>query len=124
MLHLNSRVMATPPFVTSFTPVCPTMSKMSKPQQLEDLRSLAQSIDTCYWERKEEIARQSKTSPRNSSNNGNNNVSTKSDKKTPFLGNSPQPANSPSSLKGKNASKPDIAEKLGKDSKLTPDERK
>ena len=30
----------------------------------------------------------------------------------------------PSSLKGKNVSKPDIAEKLGKDCKLTPDEQK
>ena len=83
-----------------------------------------QSIDTHYWEQKEEVTRQSKTLPGNSSNNGNNNASNKSDKKTSSLGNLPQPANSPSSLKGKNASKPNIAEKLGKDGKLTPDERK
>ena len=84
--------------------------RIGKPRQLEDLRSLAQSIDAHYWERKEEVARQTKTSPGNSSNNGNSNVSNKSDKKTSPSGNLPQPANSPSSLKGKNASKPDIAE--------------
>ena len=93
---------------------------VGKPRQLEDLCSLTQSIDARYWEQKEEVARQSKTSPGNSSNNGNNNVSNKSDKKTSSLSNSPQPANSP----GKNASKPDIAEKLGKDGKLMPDEQK
>ena len=98
--------------------------RVGKPRQLEDLRSLTQSIDARYWERKEEVAHQTKTSPGNSSNNGNNNTSNKSDKKASSSGNSPQPANSPSSSKGKNTSKPDIAEKLGKDGKLTPDERK
>ena len=98
--------------------------RVGKPRQLEDLHSLAQSIDARYWERKEEVACQTKTSLGNSSNNGNNNTSNKSDKKTLSSGNSPQPANSPPSSKGKNASKPDIAEKLGKDGKLTPDERK
>ena len=98
--------------------------RVGKPRQLEDLCSLAQSIDARYWERKEEVARQTKTSPGNSSNNSNNNASNKSDKKTSSSGNLPQPANLPSSSKGKNASKPDIAEKLGKDGKLTPDERK
>ena len=98
--------------------------RVGKPRQLEDLRSLVQSIDARYWERKEEVAHQTKTSPGNSSNNGNNSTSNKSDKKTSSSGNSPQPTNSPSSSKGKNASKPDIAEKLGKDGKLTPDERK
>ena len=97
---------------------------VGKPRQLEDLHSLAQSIDTCYWERKEEVARQSKISPGNSSNNGNNNVSNKSDKKAPSSGNLTQPTNWPSSSKGKNVSKPDITKKLGKDGKLTPDERK
>ena len=97
---------------------------VGKPRQLEDLCSLAQSIDARYWEWKEEVTRQTKTLPGNSSNNGNNNTSNKSDKKTSSSGNSPQPANLPSSLKGKNTSKPDIAEKLGKDGKLTPDERK
>ena len=56
--------------------------RVGKPRQLEDLRSLTQSIDARYWERKEEVARQTKTSPRNSSNNTNNNASNKSDKKT------------------------------------------
>ena len=98
--------------------------RVGKPRQLKDLRSLAQSIDAHHWEQKEEVARQTKTSPGNSSNNGNSNASNKSDKKASSSGNSPQPANSPSSLKGKNASKPDIAEKLGKDGKLTPDEQK
>ena len=37
--------------------------RVGKPRQLEDLRSLAQSIDARYWEQKEEVARQSKTSP-------------------------------------------------------------
>ena len=95
--------------------------RVGKPRQLEDLRSLVQSIDACYWERKEEVTRQSKTSPGNNSNNGNSNVPNKSDKKTSSSGNLPQPANPPSSSKGKNGSKPDIAEKLGKDGKLTPD---
>ena len=100
------------------------MCCVGKPRQLEDLCSLVQSINARYWEQKEEVAHQSKTLPGNSSNNGINNMSNKSDKKTLSPGNSPQPTNSPSSSKGKNASKSDIAEELSKDGKLMPDERK
>ncbi|KAG6326270.1 hypothetical protein ID866_12820, partial [Astraeus odoratus] len=40
---------------------------VGKPPRLVDLRTMAQGIDACYWERKSEIARQTKNNPQPSS---------------------------------------------------------
>ena len=88
-----------------------------KPQNLEDLRALAQDIDACYWERKDEIARQTKSNPVTSSNTTGNTSS----RKATSSGNSSQLPTSSSSSSGlKPAGKtPNISNKLGQDGKLT-----
>ena len=91
-----------------------------KPQNLEDLQALAQDIDTRYWERKDEIARQTKSNPVTSSNTMGN----MSNHKATSSGNSSQ---LPTSLSSSSGSKPtgktpDISNKLSQDGKLTSEE--
>ena len=95
--------------------------RMGKPRNLEDLRALAQDIDTRYWERKDEIARQTKSNPVTSSNTMGN----MSSRKATSSGNSSQPPTLSSSSSGsKPAGKaPDISDKLSRDGKLTSEER-
>ena len=92
-----------------------------KPRNLEDLQALAQDIDACYWECKDEIARQTKSNPVTSSNTTGNTSS----RKATSSGNSSQlPTSSSSSSGSKPAGKaPDISDKLGQDGKLTSEER-
>ena len=94
--------------------------RTGKPQNLEDLRALAQDIDAHYWERKDEIARQTKSNPVTSSNTTGNT----SNRKATSSGNSSQPSASSSSSSGeKPAGKtPDISDKLGWDGKLMSEE--
>ncbi|KIN92803.1 hypothetical protein M404DRAFT_172596 [Pisolithus tinctorius Marx 270] len=93
--------------------------RVGKPRTLHELRHLAQEIDARYWERKEEVQRASKHQGSSNSkktktgNNNNNSVS------TPKLASS-KPGNNNSNS---NSSKPEPS-KLGKDGKLTPEERK
>ena len=91
-----------------------------KPWNLEDLWALAQDIDTRYWERKNEITRQTKSNPVTSSNTTGN----MSNRKATSSGNLSQlPTSSSSSSGSKPAGKnPDISDKLGRDGKLTSEE--
>ena len=95
--------------------------RTGKPRNLEDLQALAQDIDACYWECKDEIARQTKSNPVTSSNTTGNTSS----RKATSSGNSSQPPTSSSSSSGsKPAGKaPNISDKLGQDGKLTSEER-
>ena len=95
--------------------------RTGKPRNLEDLRALAQDIDTRYWERKDKIARQTKSNPVTSSNTTGNT----SNRKATSSGNLSQPSASSSSSSGlEPAGKtPDISDKLGRDGKLTSEER-
>ncbi|KAG6327595.1 hypothetical protein ID866_11494 [Astraeus odoratus] len=102
---------------------------VGKPHNLDDLHYLAQEIDTHYWEHKEEVQRTNKSSGTNnfpankpgssasnsSSSLGNTNSSSPNQSKSSNGGNKSSNATS---------SNPDITGKLGKDSKLTPEERK
>jgi len=107
------------------------IAPVSKPLTLHGLRALCQEIDVRYWERKDEIARttksQSTPSPAKSSDSGGN--SSKSSKEKSKAGNTSSPATSGSSKTTNNPSssssnRPDLTNKLGKDGKLTADERK
>ena len=95
--------------------------RTGKPRNLEDLRALAQDIDARYWEHKDKIAHQTKSNPVTSSNTTGN----MSSRKATSLSNSSQPPTSSSSSSGsKPAGKtPDISDKLGRDGKLTSEER-
>ncbi|KIJ07908.1 hypothetical protein PAXINDRAFT_18920 [Paxillus involutus ATCC 200175] len=104
------------------------VSRIGKPRTLGELRTLSQTIDGRYWERKSEVARQTKTSgtqPSTSKSNSN----TSSSKPAQSSANPTTPNASSSSSKGKPFTpnpKPqsDLSSKLGKDGRLTAEERK
>jgi len=100
------------------------IARVGKPLTLHGLRALCQEINARYWERKDEISRTTKTqstsSPTKSSNSGQEKSKT---------GNPSSSANSSGSSKAtsnqsSSGSRPDLTNKLGKDRKLTADERK
>jgi len=105
--------------------------RVGKPLTLHGLRALCQEIDARYWERKDKIARttksQSTPSPAKSSDSRGN--SSKSGKEKSKAGNTSSPATAGSSkttnnLSSSSSNRPDLTNKLGKDGKLTADERK
>jgi len=106
------------------------IARVGKPLTLHGLRALCQEIDTHYWEHKDEISRTTKTQPTSSptkSSNSRGNSSNSSQEKSK-TGNPSSSANSGSSKATSNqsssGSRPDLTNKLGKDGKLTADERK
>jgi hypothetical protein len=119
------------------------MSHIERPTSLKGLKRLTQQIDARYWRRQEEIKRdnRSKTFSSSSQDKSGNNNNNKSSKNTSTSASSsaPKPSNSapksssasPSSSRpgnGNTASQPkkpseDLTGKLGKDGKLTTEER-
>ncbi|KAG6327342.1 hypothetical protein ID866_11747 [Astraeus odoratus] len=113
---------------------------IGKPHNLDDLHYLAQEINAHYWEHKEEVQHANKSSstsnfpankPGSSAPNSSKSKPTTSSNTSSSSGN----ANSSLSNKSKSSnggnkssniasSNPDLARKLGKDGKLTPEERK
>jgi len=106
------------------------IARVGKPLTLHGLRALCQEIDVHYWEHKDEISRTTKSqptlSPTKPSNSGGN--SSNSGQEKSKASNSSSSANSGSSKATSNqsssGSRPDLTNKLGKDGKLTADERK
>jgi len=106
------------------------IARVGKHLTLHGLRALCQEIDARYWEHKDEISRTTKSQPTSSptkpSNSGGN--SSNSGQEKSKTGNSSSSANSGSSKATSNqstsGSRPDLTNKLGKDGKLTADERK
>jgi len=107
------------------------IARVGKPLTLHGLQALCQEIDARYWECKDEIARttksQSTPSPAKSSDSGGN--SSKSDKEKSKASNTSSPTAAGSSkttnnLSSSSSNRPDLTNKLGKDGKLTADERK
>ncbi|KAG6327215.1 hypothetical protein ID866_11874 [Astraeus odoratus] len=102
---------------------------VGKPHNLDDLCYLAQEIDMHYWEHKKEVQRANKSSgtsnflankPSSSASNSGKSKPTTSSNANSSSGN----ANSSLSNKSKSSNDPDLAGKLGKDSKLTLEEKK
>ncbi|KAG6326627.1 hypothetical protein ID866_12462 [Astraeus odoratus] len=91
---------------------------VGKPQTLGELHLLAQEVDACYWECKEEIQCQPKsiTSTGKQANPGNNSTQDSGQNK-PTLDKTPKTGSNISST-------PDLSNKLGKDGKLTATEHK
>jgi Ty3 transposon capsid-like protein/Zinc knuckle len=94
---------------------------------LRELREQAQTVDTRYWKRKTEQGRNNPAKPQSSdkspnksgnNNNNSNNSGKKPEKKSPN-----QPQNSASSGSKSSDSNPPPNPKLGKDGKLTQEER-
>ncbi|CDO70297.1 hypothetical protein BN946_scf184603.g8 [Trametes cinnabarina] len=109
------------------------ISEVGKPDSLEKLRNLAQSLDHRYWVRKAEQARESSGGSKLSSGTSGKSTSesksssssrpSQSSGSTPSTSSSATPRTSSGTLKtlSKQATKP-YADKLGKDSKLTQEE--
>ena len=101
------------------------ISCIGKPHTLDGLRAVAQEINTRYWEHKEEVARQNKTSTSTSTNtNTTSKSSGKSEKSKSSSGNSAQPSSLLNPAPKKSGKTPELSDKLGKDDKLTSEERK
>jgi hypothetical protein len=103
------------------------ISRIGKPETLLGMKELAQKIDSRYWERKSEVSRESLPSQQSSSSkslphqpqSSSSTPSTSTNKNAPKF----PPKSTPTSS---NTPKPrsDLSDKIGKDGKLTPAERK
>ena len=96
---------------------------VGKPPTLSQLRVLAQSIDSRYWERRNEVNRESKSnSDKDKSNKTKSTDSEKSQNKSSSTNNKSSGNNKSSNTTSSQT--PNLEGKLGKDGKLTPEERK
>jgi len=96
------------------------ISRVGKPCTLDGYRTLAQTINARYWERKSEVARQTKTSTSSSSNSASKgNSSASSDSK----GKTKEKENKNKSSSGAKPTSSETPAHLGKDGKLTEEER-
>ena len=103
------------------------MGQQGKPATLEDMRTLAHTIDSRHWERSREKSRsgKSKTDASDKSDHRSDKTDDKN-KSGSSSGNKSKGKTSsgkPASTSGTSSSAPSIADKLGKDGKLTPQER-
>ena len=106
------------------------LSQIGKPWTLDGLHALSQEINARYWERKDELTHSSKSqstlSPQPSNSGGNSSKSGQEKSKSgnttssASMSGSSKPANKPAS----GSTQPDLTAKLGKDGKLTANERK
>jgi hypothetical protein len=99
------------------------ISRMGKPTTLSEFKTLAQTIDACYWECKGEISRETKSSssnpPKPSTSDHTSSHLSRSGSHRSGQNKSAKPmsASTLSALKA-----PDLNTKLGKDGKLTAEE--
>jgi len=107
------------------------IARVGKPLTLHGLRALCQEIDARYWERKDKISRMMKTqptsSPTKSSNSGGNSSNSgqeKSKTRNPSSFANSSGSSKATSNQSSSGSRLDLTNKLGKDRKLTADERK
>jgi len=101
------------------------ISHVGKPRTLDGYRTLAQTIDTRYWERKSEVARQTKTSTTSSSNStskGNSSASSDSKGKTKEKDNKNKSSDKSKSSSSAKPTSSETPAHLGKDGKLTEEE--
>jgi hypothetical protein len=107
--------------------------RSGRPDSLWDLRDLAQELDNRYWERRQDIARTSRSNaassaaPSSSSkpvkSDGNKNSATSSSLPSSAVASGSKTPKDKSSGGKPTSSNSDLSSKLGKDGKLTPEER-
>ena len=115
------------------------IARIGKPVELPALQELVATLDQRYWERQSEINRDKRQGPAPSNQSKSNSSDSRSDSRpTVFSSNSAKPSNSPYLNRNKDQKKPasssapstaaakpnTIANLLGPDSKLKPEERK
>ena len=112
----NNRVLLWKVYSTLPKRVKDEMTHFNCPSTLQELRDLVLRIDQRYWERKAELTCESGPAPQTNRKFGKKSLKT-------------EPANEASSSKDNKKPKeqaqkrPDLMDKLGKDGKLTPQER-
>jgi len=102
------------------------ISRVGKPRTLNGYRTLAQTIDARYLERKSEVVRQTKTSTTSSSNSaskGTSSASSDSKGKTKEKDNKNKSSDKSKSSSGAKPASSETPAHLGKDGKLTEEER-
>ncbi|KAG6326596.1 hypothetical protein ID866_12493 [Astraeus odoratus] len=103
---------------------------VGKPHNLDDLHYLAQEIDMHYWEHKEEVQCANKSSGTNNfpankpGSSTSNSASSSSGNTNSSLSNKPKSSNAGNKSPNIASSNPNLTGKLGKDSKLTLEEKK
>ena len=101
------------------------ISRIGKLHTLDGLHTVTQEINAQYWEHKEEVARQNKTSTSTSTNTNTTSKSLgKLEKSKSSTGNSAQSSSLSNPTPKKPGKTPELLDKLGKDGKLTSEERK
>ena len=101
------------------------ISCIGKPCTLDGLCAITQEINTRYWEHKEEVTCQNKSLTSTSTNtNITSKSSGKSEKSKSSTGNSAQSSSSSNLTPKKPGKTLKLLDKLGKDGKLTSEERK
>jgi len=112
------------------------MGQLGKPETLDAMKIMAHSIDSCYWERAKEKSRSGKGKSDEKSDDKKPEKTSKSDDKGKATSSGNSSGNNPNKNKNKSG-KPQsssgsgtssgtpnpLADKLGKDGKLTPQER-
>ena len=107
------------------------MGQQGKPATLKAMKTLAHSIDSCYWEQNREKSRSGKNKSDNQDKPDNKNQKPDDKNKASTSGTSGGNHNNPKGNKNNKSGKPasssgnstSISDKLGKDGKLTPQER-
>src|ERR1700679_1126165 len=98
------------------------MGQQGNPAPLEDMRTLAHTIDSRHWERSREKSRSGK-SKTDASDKSDHRSDKTDDKNKSGSSSGNKSKGKPASTSGASSSAPSIADKLGKDGKLTPQER-
>jgi len=106
------------------------MGQQGKPATLEEMKTLAHSIDSRHWERLREKSRSGKNKSDNSDKPDNKGKSDDKSKNPPSTSGNNQSNNNKNNKPGNKSGKTpssgnsaSLSEKLGKDGKLTPQER-
>jgi len=101
-----------------------TISCMGKPATLSEFKTLAQTIDAHYWERKGEISRETKSSSSNPLKPSTSDHASSHPSRSGNHRSGQNKSTKPASASTSSAPKaPDLNTKLGKDGKLTAEER-
>src|SRR6266581_9671483 len=103
------------------------IARVGKPAMLAELRTLSQTLDVRYWERKNEVSQHAK--PTTSTNVSSNTIPSHPTSSFTHTHNSAHTSGSRPSKDHKrpedrSTTKPDISSKLGENGKLAPEERK
>jgi len=107
------------------------MSRLQRPPTLNGLKLLARQLDSRYWRRQEEIKRENRSKPSTSQEKSNNNKSSKNTNTTTTSSSTPKsssaststPSGSNNTTNQPKKTSEDLTGKLGKDGKLTTEER-